>query len=183
MPLLRPPASYSGAKEVSRADVLDAPAERIIAQGRLFCRAVTDSSAGQSGPGHNRQRGCHGRPRRLRYFCRRPDGRTRVAIPRAGRRLSGTRLRRRVSLVLGALWGGRATPVSASFAFFVLLAASLRWNWQAVGPLREPLLLRSGGSGDAELRTRAALIRGVYVPIMGVTLAHRVRSVNGGASS
>src|SRR5262249_36202358 len=76
-------------------------------------------------------------------------------------------------LVLGPLSGARATPVAAFFTFCILLAASLRWNWQAVVATAGVLALAIWGAGAAQgSGFGAALMRGIYVVVMGVMLAY-----------
>ncbi|MBV9631494.1 MAG: ATP-binding protein [Xanthobacteraceae bacterium] len=174
MPLLRLPGKLLRGEEVSRADVFDAPAERIIAQGRLVLATLSVIAV------------------QLNPALVTIDNGTAIAVlvaygifaigltvgrvwrfrePAAGYLVHACDVA--FLLVLGALSGGRATPVSAFFAFFVLVAASLRWNWQAVVATAGVLAIAIWGAAATQSSgIGAALIRGVYVLIMGVMLAY-----------
>ena len=174
MPLLRLPGKLLRGEEVSRADVFDAPAERIIAQGRLVLAALS-LIAVQVNPALVTIDNGTAMAVLVAYGIFAVGltvGRVwRFREPAAGYLVHACDVA--FLLVLGALWGGRATPVSAFFAFFVLLAASLRWNWQAVVATAGALALAIWGAAATQSSgLGAALIRGVYVLIMGVMLAY-----------
>jgi signal transduction histidine kinase len=174
MPLLRLPGKLLRGEEVSRADVFDAPAERIIAQGRLVLAALS-LIAVQVNPALVTIDNGTAMAVLVAYGIFAVGltvGRVwRFREPAAGYLVHACDVA--FLLVLGALSGGRATPVSAFFAFFVLLAASLRWNWQAVVATAGALALAIWGAAATQSSgLGAALIRGVYVLIMGVMLAY-----------
>jgi signal transduction histidine kinase len=174
MPLLRLPAKLLRGETVSPADVFDAPAERIIAEGRLVLAALS-LAALQIDPalitiGNGTATAV------LFAYAIFAVGLTvgrvwRFREPVAGYLVHACDVA--FLLVLSALSGGGATPVSAFFAFSILLAASLRWNWQAVVATAGALALAIWGAAAAQSTgLAAALVRGIYVLVMGVMLAY-----------
>jgi signal transduction histidine kinase len=174
MPLLRLPGKLLRGEKVSRADVFDAPAERIIAQGRLVLAALSVIAV-QLNPALVTTDNGTAMAVLVAYGIFAAGltvGRVwRCREPAAGYLVHACDVA--FLLVLGALSGGRATPVSTFFAVFVLLSASLRWNWQAVVATAGGLALAIWGAAATQSSgLGAALIRGVYVLIMGVMLAY-----------
>ena len=174
MPLLRLPGRLFRGERVTPADVFDAPAERIIAEGRLVLAALSLLAVQINPP-----------------LTTVGDGVAKAVLIAYGIFAAGLtagrvwRFREPVAgylvhacdvgflLVLSATSGGRMTLVNAFFAFFVLLAASLRWNWQAVVATSAVLAVVIWGAGVAQnLAVGDALVRGLYVLVMGVMLAY-----------
>jgi signal transduction histidine kinase len=83
-------------------------------------------------------------------------------------------------LALSVLTEGEASPFFAIFAFFVLVAASLRWNWKAVATTAIVFALAMWGtiaimaSLDVLVGVdlRMELIRSIYVVMAGAMLAY-----------
>ena len=175
MPLLSLPVKLLRGAEISRADVFDAPTERVIAEGRIILAALSLFAVAFS-PELLPPRSTEGFLVLIAYagfavaliaiciwrFPRRPAGYGVHAIDIC------------FQFALGALTEGRANPVLAFFTFFVLMAASLRWNWQAV--MVTALVLAGALVGvsilNANTDLQVAVVRGVYVIMTGAMLAY-----------
>jgi signal transduction histidine kinase len=174
MPLLRLPGKLLRGETVSRADVFDAPAERIIAEGRLVLAALSLIVV-QINPALISVGGGKVTAVLFAYAIFAVGlmvGRIwRFREPAAGYLVYGCDVV--ALLVLSATSGGRATLVNGFFAFFILLAASLRWNWQAVVATSGVLAATIWGAGMAQnLGVGEALVRGLYTLVMGMMLAY-----------
>ena len=180
MPLLSLPVKLLRGAEISRADVFDAPIERVIAEGRIILAALTLFAVAFS-PELRPPRSTEAFQVLIAYagfavaliaiwiwrFPRRPAGYAVHAIDIC------------FQFALDALTEGRANPVLAFFTFFVLMAASLRWDWQAV--MVTALVLAGAPVGISILHTVAsgantdlqvAVVGGVYVIMTGAMLAY-----------
>jgi signal transduction histidine kinase len=173
MPLLGLPAKILRGEQISRADLFDAPTERIIAEGRVVLAALSlaatllNPALLVTGDGTAWAV--------LIAYAVFAVGLTvgrvwRFREPAAGYLVHACDVG--FLLALGVLTSGRANPLMAFFTFFVLLAASLRWDWQAVVATAGLLALAVWGAAATQSSgLGAALVRGLYVLVMGVMLA------------
>src|SRR5262245_60134393 len=178
MPLLRLPQKLLRGEKIVPADVFDAPVERIIAEGRLILAALSLFAV-------------YLNPDLLARYDK-GSFETVVAYAAFALTLVVMRIWRFPGssagylvhaidigflFVLSAMTEARATPFLAFFAFFVLLAASVRWNWQGVMATAALLALAVWTTGivlaySIGSVSNFAFIRGIYVLMTGAMLAY-----------
>jgi signal transduction histidine kinase len=167
---------------ISRADVFDVPVEQIIAEGRIILVALALGTIA------------------LAPDLLAPSGTQALAVVAAYAGLAVAQAAIRIwrfpgwmtgyavhaldvgfLLALGALTEARISPLFALFMFFVLLAASLRWNWQAVVATAGLLALAIWGASAVQAARTGApdavgssmpFVRGLYVLMAGAMLAY-----------
>jgi hypothetical protein len=173
------PAKLLRREHVNGTDLFDAPAENLIAEGRIILAALLLITAWIS-PGFLTPHGLLATQVLIAYAV--------VAVGiiaiRAWR-LPGRGVSYAVHAIdivvlctLGVLTEARSTPFFAFFGFSVLLAASLRWNWQGVMGTAFVLaiamwvntLQHAGPAGEAAARS-VAFARSLYILMAGAMLA------------
>jgi signal transduction histidine kinase len=161
-----------GLERITRADIFNAPTERVIALGRLLLCALS-TLAIQLQPTEPAQHAANTQLAMMLYLLF-----AAILVPLTRYRFLSQRTRAVIHLadilfisVLLSLTDGPTSPFFVFFTF-ALLAATLRWQWQAVvataGALTGVLLI----AGTADINLDAAIIRGAYLIVAGGMLAY-----------
>ena len=178
MPLLGLPLKVLRGAQISRSDVLDSPIEQVIAEGRLVL-AVLSLFAVLFAPTLVPQ--ASKALLILISYALFSLGLLLVRVWRFPQRVTGYLVHAAdlcFQIAVGVL-EGRANPIVWVFAFFVLVAASLRWDWQAVvltalvlavALMGTTILDTAGFTQDTDLAT--AVVQTVYVMMTAAMLAY-----------
>jgi signal transduction histidine kinase len=161
-----------GLERITRADIFNAPAERVIALGRLLLCALS-TLAIQLEPTEPAQHAANVQLTVMLYLL---FAAILVPVTRYGFLSQRTRATIHAAdivfiSVLVFLTDGPTSPFFVFFTF-ALLAATLRWQWQAVVATAAMLtgVLLLAGTKDIDLNT--AIIRGAYLLVAGGMLAY-----------
>src|SRR5215831_44792 len=159
-------------ERLTRADIFNAPAERVIALGRLLLCALS-TLAIQLEPTEPAQHAANAQLTVMLYLLF-----AAILVPVTRYRFLALRMRAAIHVadvvfisVLVSLTDGPTSPFFVFFTF-ALLAATLRWQWQAVVATAAALtgVLLLTGTKDIDLST--AIIRGAYLIVAGGMLAY-----------
>ena len=181
MPLLRLPTKLLYRERIGRADVLDAPTERMIAEGRLILAALS-LAAVIINPDLLKPHRTVAFEVLIAYavFAIALVALRVWRFPRPTAGYAVHTLDIAFQVALSAVTAARASPVLSFFTFFVLLAASLRWDWHSVMVTAVALVialwgtiaLQGTGGNGTDTSPQMAIVRGVYVVMTGAMLAY-----------